>query len=411
MREAQILTDAGGGPGDAPQVSLESTRLGRPGRTELGRVLLETRSMTPDWAPAFAAVDRALFLPDLMWPFSMERQASAPVNRTQDPDGWYAAADSDDPLVTQWDDGRHTGREPGRVATSSSSAPSVVYSLFQDLAVDDDMRVLDVGTGTGETAGALTHRCGRRSVTTVEVDRTVSVRARERLRSAGLVPEVMVGDGREGYAPNAPYDRILATVGLREIPGAWITQTRPGGLIVAPWGTHFSNADAVARLSVEGGQASGHFTRPVEFMKLRAQRLPTRNHGDYVGAYGFERADTSTTAVTEADFVRGRYTALPFALGLRVRGCVQAVADKRDGARPVWFYGLGDRSWACVMFREGHPEGRVWQAGPRRLWDDVEAAYRWWISHGRPDHSRFGLTVTAEGQRAWLDDPAGSWAV
>ncbi|WP_443072322.1 hypothetical protein [Streptomyces sp. NBC_01485] len=45
------------------------------------------------------------------------------------------------------------------------------------------------------------------------------------------------------------------------------------------------------------------------------------------------------------------------------------------------------------------------------MWDEVEAAYRWWVGHDKPDHTRFGLTVTAEGQRAWLDDPARSWAV
>ncbi|WP_065961701.1 methyltransferase domain-containing protein [Streptomyces sparsogenes] len=387
-----------------------SVRVDRPSRKVLGRVLLESRSLSSDWAPTFAAVDRAAFLPDLMWPFDMDTATSVSVNRADDPDAWYAAVDSNIPIVTQWDDGRHTGSEPGHVSTSSSSMPSVVYAMLQDLAVDTSMRVLDVGTGTGETAGALTHRCGGRNVTTVEVDGSVSRRARERLRAAGLSPDVVVGDGFEGCPDASPFDRVLATVGLREVPGAWIRQTRPGGLILAPWGTRYSNADAVARLVVKGESASGPFTRPVEFMKMRAQRLPAWDHGDYVPADGFDLADTSTTDLAEADFVTGQYTALPFALGLRVRDCVQAVADKRDGARPVWFYGLTDRSWACVMFRDGDT-ARVWQSGPRRLWDEVEAAYLWWENRGRPEHTRFGLTVTPKGQRVWLDDPADSWAV
>ncbi|MBL1100857.1 methyltransferase domain-containing protein [Streptomyces coffeae] len=369
----------------------------RPSRKELGRVLLETRAMTPDWAPTFEAVDRAAFLPDLMWPFDTDAGKSVAVDRADDPDAWYAAADSNVPIVTQWDDGEHAGSEPGRVSTSSSSMPSVVYALLQTTAVDEGMNVLDVGTGTGETAGALTHRLGGGNVTTVEVDPAVSLRARERLRAAGLCPTVVVGDGGRGYAASAPYDRILATVGVREIPGAWIEQTRRGGLIVAPWGTHYGNADAVAR--------------PVEFMKLRAQRLALPGHGEYVPAEGMAAAHRSATEITEAEFVTGRYTALPFALGLRVRDCVQAVADKRDGARPVWFYGLRDRSWACVMFRDGEEEARVWQSGPRRLWDEVEAGHRWWVGRDKPEHTRFGLTVTAGGQRAWLDDPADSWAV
>ncbi|MFE2182304.1 methyltransferase domain-containing protein, partial [Streptomyces sp. NPDC059455] len=247
--------------------------IARAERAALGRVLLGAGVMGEDWAPTFAAVDRAAFLPELMWPFDTRTQGAVAVDKAGERDAWFAAADSDAPIVTQWDDGEHTGPEPGRVSTSSSSMPSVVYALLRALAVDEGMAVLDVGTGTGETAGALAHRCGGRKVTTVEVDPAVSRHARQRLGAAGLRPDVVLGDGAKGCAGNAPYDRVLATVGLREIPGAWIEQTRPGGLTVAPWGTHYTHADAVARLVVRrDGTASGRFTGPVEFMKLRGRR-------------------------------------------------------------------------------------------------------------------------------------------
>lgn len=390
-------------------MTTDAVQAGRPGRKELGRLLLSTHAMSADWAPAFSAVDRAAFLPDLMWPFDMRQQQSACVNRAEDPSTWYRHADSDVPIVTQWDDGEHAGTEPGKVSTSSSSMPSVVYRLLGDLDVEEGMSVLDIGTGTGESAGLLSYRLGGSQVTTVEVDRDVSSRARERLHAAGLHPEVVTGDGAQGHPSSAPFDRVLATCGLRRIPAAWIEQTRPGGLIVAPWGTHYSHADAVARLVVRDGAASGRFTRPVEFMKLRAQRRSPIVADDYVPKEALQDADKSTTTVTEAAFVTGRYTALPFVLGLRVRDCAQAVADKRDGARPVWFYGLTDRSWACVMWRDGEARAAVWQAGPRRLWDEVEAAYRWWEDQGRPAHDRFGLTVTPDGQRTWLDHPDAAW--
>ncbi|MFD7505893.1 methyltransferase domain-containing protein [Streptomyces sp. NPDC059850] len=359
--------------------------------------------MAADWVATFAAVDRAAFLPDLMWPFDTRTHAATAVDKTEEPGAWYAAVDRDAPIVTQWDDGEHSGAEPGRVSTSSSSMPSVVYTLLQDLAVDDGMAVLDVGTGTGETAAALSHRCGKGGITTVEVDPDVSRKAGERLRAAGWHPAVVVGDGAGGYAGRAPYDRVMATVGVRAIPGAWIEQTRPGGLIVAPWGTHFTHADAIARLTVHQGTATGRFTRPAEFMKLRAQRLALPDHSAYDTTDG---ADTSVTDITEAEFVTGQYSALPFVLGLRVPRCVQVVAEKADdGARAVWFYGLGDRSWACVVFRADKERARVWQAGARRLWDEVEGAYRWWQAQGAPDHTRFGLTVTPDGHRVWLDEP------
>jgi SAM-dependent methyltransferase len=274
------------------------------------------------------------------------------------------------------------------------------------------MRVLDVGTGTGETAGALTHRLGPGKVTTVEVDGTVSAAARERLCRHGLYPEVVVGDGFEGHSDSAPYDRVLATVGIRQVPPAWIAQTRPGGVILAPWGTCYGNGDAVVRLEAKGEVAVGAFTRSVEFMKLRAQRGPTVTHADYLASGPLEEAEQTTTTLTEAEFVTGQFTDLPFVLGLRVPQCRQAVAEKRGGARPVWFYGLADLSWACVMFRDGERHASVWQSGPRRLWDEVTDAHQWWKDRGSPDLTRFGLTAGAYGQHAWLDGPANeSWPV
>ncbi|MGV4926439.1 methyltransferase domain-containing protein [Streptomyces sp. BHT-5-2] len=381
----------------------------RPGRRRLARSLLDAGALRPEWEATFTTVDRAMFLPDVMWPWDMMSRASNRVDKATDADAWHAAADADQPIVTQWDDGRHTRPGPGMTATSSSSMPSVVYRLLGDLDVDEGMRVLDNGTGTGETAGALTHRCGSGKVTTIEVDAEASQQAAQRLNAAGLHPTVVVGDGTAGDSAHGPYDRILVTYGLREVPGALVEQTRPGGLIVAPWGTHYSNADAVVHLTVQKAAASGRFTSGVEFMKSRSQRRTAISPSDYVPSEGVRGADTSRTSVTEEQFASGRFGVLPFVLGLRVRDCTQAVADKRDGARPVWFYGLSDRSWACVLFRDDRAEARVWQSGPRRLWDEVEAAYHWWTAQASPGFDRFGLTVTPDGQQVWLDEPANSW--
>ncbi|WP_425582441.1 protein-L-isoaspartate O-methyltransferase family protein [Streptomyces synnematoformans] len=55
------------------------------------------------------------------------------------------------------------------------------------------------------------------------------------LYRAGLKPAVITRDGLEGYRPGAPFDRIIATCGLRTIPSTWVEQVKPGGIIVAPW--------------------------------------------------------------------------------------------------------------------------------------------------------------------------------
>ena len=47
----------------------------------------------------------------------------------------------------------------------------------------------------------------------------------------------------------------------------------------------------------------------------------------------------------------------------------------------------------------------VYQGGPRKLWDEIEGAYRWWEAEGKPGIHRFGLTVSQQGEQAWLDTP------
>ncbi|MFG2842744.1 methyltransferase, partial [Kitasatospora sp. NPDC048296] len=78
------------------------------------------------------------------------------------------------------------------------------------------------------------------------------------------------------------------------------------------------------------------------------------------------------------------------------------------GAPPrLWVATTDARSWAAVD-HDGRQNKHftVWQHGPRRLWDEIEAAHHWWEENNRPPPERFGLTVTADRQWAWLDRPA-----
>ncbi|MFE2469686.1 methyltransferase domain-containing protein [Streptomyces mirabilis] len=379
------------------------------GRSALGRSLLERKDLSSDWVPSFAAVPRTPFLPELMWPYDMDSGTTVTADMMDDPAVYFRYADSDVPIVTQWDDGASDG--PGKVATSSASMPSVVFRMLRELDVAAGQRVLEIGTGTGWNAALLAHRLGHENVVSIEIDADVAFAARTRLAAFGLPVLVLARDGELGDEAGAPYDRIIATAGLRRIPAAWLRQTRPGGLIVAPWGTHYGNQDAIVRLALngDGTSASGRFAGPVEFMKLRAQRLPFAGHPEYVPD-GVAGADRSTTSVTEHELLGGdRFAVNSFAIGLRVRDCFHQAAPKRGGARPVWFYGLTDRSWACIMLRDGQTDADVYQSGPRNLWDEVLGALRWWRASGEPGYERLGLTVTTGGQRAWLDRPSESW--
>lgn len=380
----------------------------RPARKELGRYLLDTGVMPADWLESFQSVDRAAFLPRLMWPYDMDSRSSTVCDRDADPVNWYEYADSDVPITTQWDDGQHIGPAPGKVPTSSASMPSVVLSMLRDLDVRDGMRALEIGTGTGWNAGLLSHRLGAGSVVSVEVDETVSAKALAALSNVGLRPTSVVGDGLEGFAALAPYDRLIATVGVRHIPYAWVEQTSPGGVIVAPWGTHFTHTDHVVRLvvSADGASASGRFTTPVEFMKARSQRPSRPPHNAYLPEGFPGDATTSTTCLTARTTGFGDLLQHPFPLvaGLLLPHCAHA-SDRRGPSLSVWLYGLSDRSWAAAVLHDDRPSDTVYQVGERRLWDELEFAYEWWTGAGGPLLGRFGMTVDAKGERVWIDSP------
>ncbi|WP_441249059.1 methyltransferase domain-containing protein [Kitasatospora sp. McL0602] len=371
--------------------------------SELGRVLLSNGSMAPEWAETFEAVPRAAFTPDVAWAFDMATGRNAAVDRSEAPDAWSTAVGADVPLVTQWDDGDHTGTDPGSVATSSLSMPSVVMSMLGDLDVRPGMKVLDLGTGPGWNAALLAQRIGSRNVVSVEVDESVSQRARHRLTRHGLWPELVTGDGQLGWPKGGPYDRIIATYGVRDIPRAWVRQTGPGGVIVAPWGTDFSALDAVVRLTVgDGNAASGHFTRMVEFMKARSQRLAFPEHAAYVPEFP-GGADAKHRTTLAADDLGDRWSVQRFVIGLAVPHLTHVAQQQGDDTTTAWFYGLTDRSWAAVRWERASTT--VYQAGPRRLWQAVERALAWWERQGRPELTRFGLTVEYTRCTPWLDSP------
>lgn len=362
-------------------------------------------SLPPVWRPAFDAVPRHAFIPDIVW-IEHDGAGWVPLSRHDQPETWRDVVYRDGYVVTQVDDGH--APESGAVgaySTSSASQPSLVLRMLDHLDPQPGERALEIGTGTGYNAALLCHRLGDENVTTVEVDAQLAERARKALAEAGFHPTVVAGDGLAGWAPGAPYDRLESTASVQRIPRAWIAQTRPGGTILTPWGNGYHN-DALVRLTVgDDGTASGPFVGEAAFMWVRSQRVLLGGLKDYV-----HRGDEPDQAETTLDprEVFGHPDA-DFAISTRVPDCSwhRFDADDDSGEFTIWLLSTstGGRSWASVDYEPGGSY-LVEQYGPRRLWTEVEAAYRWWIAAGAPERERFGLTVTPDHERIWLDSPS-----
>lgn len=371
--------------------------------------LKETGALASDWLPAFAAVPRELFVPNLVWPGQIAGSGQGEaVDREKDPEAWLAAVYSDVSLTTQWDDGEHTGAGKGKMPTCSNSQPSMVFSMLEALDVQEGNRVLEIGTGTGWNAALLSERVGSDNVVTVEVDENNAKTARRRVEAAGYSPTMVVGDGADGYRKGRPYDRVLVTASLTEVPHRLIGQVRPGGVIVAPYATTYGG-EGVVRLTVQrDGTAMGKFVGSSAFMRLRQQRRRHRHVREYLGEKPWPADGVKSTTGISPEEV-GDWLPM-FAIGLQTHGMFPWAENYDDGSYTLWLRDSAVTSWATVDYEPGRKEFEVYQSGPRSLWDEVVVAYLHWDAHGKPGFERFGLTIDGEtgGHAPWLDSPSNS---
>ena len=116
------------------------------------------------------------------------------------------------------------------------SQPFVVAYMTEQLEVGENMRVLEIGTGSGYQAAVLSPLCRR--VYTVERHRPLLDTAKERFTALKLENVVTKhGDGFSGWPEQAPFDRILLACAVQQVPQALVDQLKLGGIVIAPVGT------------------------------------------------------------------------------------------------------------------------------------------------------------------------------
>jgi protein-L-isoaspartate(D-aspartate) O-methyltransferase len=348
------------------------------------------------WGEVFRRVPREFFIPDAVQASPMGDEPSYWVDRTEDPDRWRAAVYADTTLLTQVADGTvELSEDTVRTGapSSSSTAPSLVGEFLDLLDLYPGDRVLEVGTGTGWTAALLSERLRADNVTSVEVDERVSKVAADHLEAAGYRLNLVVGDGLAGFPPGAPYDRVHVTCAVREVPFAWVEQTRPGGVIVAPWSPVQVRGHKL-RLRATGDRAIGRLHGGTAFMMARSQRP---------GYASLEGAPRESEARLDPMVVMSAGPGLELVVVALLPGVV--VSGLGEDSDRVSLHDPVTGAYALAIRPEDGDAAEVTEYGPRDLWSEMEAAYLAWVGLGEPELGRFGLTVDAEGRQVWLDQP------
>lgn len=194
----------------------------------------------PGVETAFQAVPRHHFLPDM------------PLDKVY----------TDEAIPLKYD--------PAGLLISSSSQPTMMAIMLDQAQLKPGQNVLEIGTATGYNAALMQHIVGDGGhVTTMELEPDLARQAVLNLQRAGQSQvRVVHGDGVQGYAPRAAYDRIISTVGIWDIAQAWLTQLKPEGLLIAPVWVDGVQVSAVFERQPDGSLLSVD-NRPCAFVYMR----------------------------------------------------------------------------------------------------------------------------------------------
>lgn len=202
----------------------------------------------PAIAHAFAAVPRHCFVPEV-------------------------------PLEEAYADRAISIKSAGGETLASISQPSMLGRMLELAHVERGERILEIGTGSGYNAALLAELAGDDGlVVTIDVEADLVERARMTLASCGYDRvRVVLGDGHAGYAPDAPYDRIIVSARATDITQAWWDQLRDGGRIVVPVDIGVAGEYAVGFERTDDAMHSVGIVNCL-FVPLRGERETTRQN-------------------------------------------------------------------------------------------------------------------------------------
>lgn len=189
------------------------------------------------------------------------REAFATVPRHRFvPQAALVTAYADRPVFIRWD---------AEIPISSSTQPTMMAIMIEQLCLEPGNRVLEIGAGSGYNAAIMAHIVGDTgNVVTVDIDQDIVDEAAANLSKTGFGNVTCVcGDGFKGVPTGQPYDRIIVTVGAYDVSPHWVDQLKDGGILVAPlW---FRGANLSVALRKRDGELTGLSASPCTFIPIR----------------------------------------------------------------------------------------------------------------------------------------------
>jgi protein-L-isoaspartate(D-aspartate) O-methyltransferase len=116
------------------------------------------------------------------------------------------------------------------------SQPFIVAYMTQRIEVKPDMKILEIGTGSGYQAAVLAELGAE--VYSIEIIPELAAHARDALKEEGYTSvNVKTGDGYKGWPDEAPFDAVIVTCAPDDIPKELVKQLKDGGRMILPVGS------------------------------------------------------------------------------------------------------------------------------------------------------------------------------
>ncbi len=148
------------------------------------------------------------------------------------------------------------------------SQPFIVAYMTEQLAVEPQHRVLEIGTGSGYQCAVLAQLA--RHVYSIERIEELRDRAGKTLAHLHIDNVTLRGgDGSMGLPEFAPYDRIMTTAAGTHVPHVLVDQLLDGGRLVIPIGG--ASDQTIVVVSKTGGRIIETPTLGCRFVKLIGQ--------------------------------------------------------------------------------------------------------------------------------------------
>jgi protein-L-isoaspartate(D-aspartate) O-methyltransferase len=147
------------------------------------------------------------------------------------------------------------------------SQPFIVASMTEELRLEEGMKVLEIGTGSGYQAAVLAQITPH--VFTIEIKGGLVARAKGALKDLGYATvKVRHADGYYGWKEEAPFDAIMVTAAAPHVPPPLVEQLRPKGRMILPVGPAFGTQDLRLVTKDEKGRVRSRSLYDVRFVPL-----------------------------------------------------------------------------------------------------------------------------------------------